>query len=110
MAAGLGRWICRKCETQVTVEKCERCGTGGSDLKYEGLILCMRRACSSMAARNFRRAGVAEGVIMRIGGWKTPSVFDRYAIVSQSDVVDALQKLEEAERRDRARNEKGRAG
>jgi hypothetical protein len=40
------------------------------------------------------RAGVAEGVIMRIGGWKTRSVFDRYAIVSQADVVDALQKLE----------------
>jgi hypothetical protein len=25
---------------------------------------------------NFRRAGVAEGVIMRIGGWKTRSVFE----------------------------------
>ena len=46
------------------------------------------------AARNFRRAGIAEGVIMKIGGWRTRSVFERYAIVSQTDVEDALQKLE----------------
>jgi integrase len=46
------------------------------------------------AARNLRRAGVAEGIIMKIGGWRTRSVFERYAIVSQSDIVDALTKLE----------------
>jgi integrase len=46
------------------------------------------------AARNLRRAGVAEGVIMKIGGWRTRAVFERYAIVSQSDIVDAIQKLE----------------
>jgi integrase len=45
------------------------------------------------AARNFRRAGAAEGVIMKIGGWRTRSVFERYAIVSQSDIQDALEKL-----------------
>lgn len=46
------------------------------------------------AARNFRRAGVAEGVIMKIGGWKTRSVFERYAIVAQSDIEEALERLE----------------
>ena len=46
------------------------------------------------AARNLRRAGVAEGIIMKIGGWRTRSVFERYAIVSQSDISDALAKLE----------------
>lgn len=46
------------------------------------------------AARNLRRAGAAEGVIMKIGGWRTRSVFERYAIVSQSDIVDAIRKLE----------------
>lgn len=51
------------------------------------------------AARNFRNAGVAEGVIMKIGGWKTRSVFERYAIVSQADVEDALDKLEEQKAR-----------
>lgn len=48
-----------------------------------------------IAARNFRRAGIAEGVIMKIGGWRTRSVFERYAIVSHSDVRDALEKLED---------------
>ena len=47
------------------------------------------------AARNFRNAGIAEGVIMKIGGWKTRSVFERYAIVSHTDIEDALQKLEQ---------------
>jgi len=37
---------------------------------------------------------VAEGVIMKIGGWRTRSVFERYAIVAQSDIRDAMQKLE----------------
>jgi len=31
---------------------------------------------------------------MKIGGWKTRSVFERYAIVAQSDIQDAIQKLE----------------
>jgi integrase len=46
------------------------------------------------AARNLRRAGIAEGVIMKIGGWRTRSVFERYAIVSQADIADALKRLE----------------
>jgi integrase len=46
------------------------------------------------AARNLRRAGVAEGVIMKIGGWRTRSVFERYAIVSQTDITEAMHKLE----------------
>jgi integrase len=54
------------------------------------------------AARNLRRAGVAEGVIMKIGGWKTRSVFERYAIVSQSDIRDAMSKLEAGQLRDNA--------
>jgi len=50
-------------------------------------------------ARNLRRAGVAEGIIMKIGGWLTRSVFERYAIVSRSDMNDAILKLQESENR-----------
>jgi integrase len=46
------------------------------------------------AARNLRRAGVAEGVIMKIGGWRTRSVFDRYAIVNTNEMKEAMVKLE----------------
>lgn len=46
------------------------------------------------AARNLRNAGVPEGVIMKIGGWRTRSVFERYSIIVQSDIQDAMGKLE----------------
>ena len=46
------------------------------------------------AARDLRRAGVAENVIMQIGGWRTRSVFDRYAIITENDIADAVRKLE----------------
>jgi integrase len=48
------------------------------------------------AARNLRDAGVPEEIIMRIAGWKTSSIFRRYAIVDKADVREALQKLERA--------------
>lgn len=53
------------------------------------------------AAKALRRAGVPESVIMKIGGWKTASMFRRYAIVSSADQRDAMEKLEA----DRARDE-----
>ena len=49
------------------------------------------------AERNLRRAGIAETVIMKIGDWRTRSVFERYASVSRGDMVDAIQKLQRAE-------------
>lgn len=49
------------------------------------------------ATRNLRCAGVAEGVVEKIGGWRTRSVFERYAIVTQADIADAMNKLESQE-------------
>lgn len=40
-------------------------------------------------ARNLRRAGVAETVIMRMGGWKTRATFIRYDVTSDADLIDA---------------------
>jgi integrase len=44
-------------------------------------------------ARNYRRSGVAEGEIMKIGGWKTRSMFDRYNIINEDDLRSAAARV-----------------
>ncbi|HEY4930058.1 MAG TPA: site-specific integrase [Terriglobales bacterium] len=76
---------------RVTWQKaCEHAGVPGL------LFHDLRRT----AARDLRREGIDESVIMKIGGWKTPSVFKRYAIVDQRDLRDAMAKLEQARKRE----------
>ena len=71
---------------------------------YSGLIFHdLRRT----AARNLRRAGIPETVIMKIGGWRTRSVFERYAIVSRTDIADAMRKLQQSERENQIGHEIG---
>lgn len=54
------------------------------------------------AAKALRKAGVPESVTMATGGWKTASMFRRYAIVSSADQREAMEKLEA----DRAKTDK----
>src|ERR1700730_18041094 len=82
--------ICGHCSLPVLTTKCGTCDSA-DQIRYQGLMFHdLRRT----AARNLRRAGVAEGVIQKIGGWRTRSVFERYAIVTQTDVADAMKKLQ----------------
>ena len=45
------------------------------------------------AVRNLDRAGVSRRVAMQIVGHKTESIYNRYRIVSDSDLIDAADKL-----------------
>jgi hypothetical protein len=46
--------------------------------------------------------GVHEKTIMKIGGWKTRSVFDRYNIVDEKDLAAAAARIDrKAQRRKR---------
>jgi integrase len=45
------------------------------------------------AARNLRRSGVPESVVMAICGWKTRAMFERYNIVNEQDMSAGLAKL-----------------
>lgn len=71
---------------------------GAGRVPYRALKKAWRAACRAArqpemlmhdlrrtAARDFRRAGVSEGEIMQLCGWRTRAMFDRYNIVDKRD-------------------------
>ncbi len=52
------------------------------------LIHDLRRS----AARDFRKAGVSEGEIMKLCGWETRRIFDRYNVIDEADLARAVAK------------------
>ena len=70
----------------------------GKRLLHAGVPDLLFHDLRRTAARNLRRIGIGENVIMRIGGWKTRSVFQRYDIVDNRDIADAMKKLEQSEK------------
>jgi integrase len=106
VAAGVGTFRCPQCSQQVDeARRCAACKRTWrrNDLRYDGLIFhSLRRS----AARNLRNSGVPEGVVQKIGGWRTRSMFDRYSIIDQSDISDALVKLERRRETEAAEAEK----
>lgn len=88
VAAGVGKWICEKCESEGTEKQCPTCKT---DRKYSGTIFHDTRRC---AARNLRRAGISETVCMAITGHLSRSTFDRYNLTDETDLAQAMESVQ----------------
>ena len=88
ISAGLGEYVCAACAEPWHNKGCP-CGCGKR--KYRGLIVHdLRRS----AAKELRRVGVSESVIMATGGWKTAAMARRYAIASNKDQLALVEAVE----------------
>jgi integrase len=65
---------------RVWTRACRKAGLEGR------LVHDLRRS----AARDFRKQGVTEGEIMKLCGWKTRAMFDRYNIIDEADLAEAV--------------------
>jgi integrase len=76
---------------------CVAVGLGGG--RKGGLIMHdMRRS----AVKNLMKAGVNQKVAMAITGHRTTSIFDRYHIIDETDVVEAMRKVQLDHAREKA--------
>ncbi len=76
----------------------ERIGVGALRFGWEracrraGLVGRLVHDLRRSAARDLRRAGVSEGEVMKLCGWRTRSMFDRYNIIDEQDLAEAVAK------------------
>jgi integrase len=89
----------------------------GSGEAWQDIRKMFRRACAGAEltgiwfhdlrrsfVTNARRRGIPESVVMRMSGHKTRAVFDRYNVVSEDDLRDAVRRLEKGSEKSWSRN------
>jgi integrase len=88
VAAGVGAFVCPKCEQSGTARHCQECDV---ETKFRGkLFHDLRRS----AVRLMIRGGTNQHVAMEISGHRTPSMFKRYNVGDDDDLREAMERTQ----------------